>query len=75
MSGLQSQCDATLSKFSPGGTAERMSQDAILGYFYQNRASPGPCPGTFSAVPAGLVSVECVPRTDVLGYSQPSLRD
>ncbi len=41
------------------------------------------CPGIFSAVPfdklragsAGLFLLSCPPRTDVLGYSQPSLRD
>ena len=32
-------------------------------------------PGTFSAVPAGLFVAQALPRTSVLGYFQPSLRD
>jgi hypothetical protein len=57
-----------------------MPQDAILGYLYLRMnysrlgaASPGPCPGTFSVVPAGLVSVGMYTQDCVLGYSQPEL--
>ena len=59
-----------------------MSQDAILGYFYLSMdysrfaaATQDLRPGTFSAVPSGLVVVGNPTQDYVLGYSQPSLRD
>ena len=60
-----------------------MPQDVSPGFSYAesrtvrlgDRNSPGLHPGTFSAVPSGLVVLERLPRTNVLGYFQPSLRD
>jgi hypothetical protein len=69
------------SKLSPAGTAENAPghgpelpapshELSILETEY-----PGLHPGAFSAVPTGLLGGTCQPRTHVLGYSQPSLRD
>jgi hypothetical protein len=59
----------------------KMSQDAILGYFYLRMdysrfaaAAQDLRPGTFS-VPYGTSRASLLTRTNILGYSQPSLRD
>src|ERR1700721_4848330 len=60
-----------------------MSQDVSPGFrctesltvHLGDKNTPGLHPGAFSAVPAGLNSVDNHTQDSVLGYSQPSLRD
>ena len=42
---------------------------------FRGRSTPGLHPGSFSAVPAGLISLANPTQDYALGYSQPSLRD
>ena len=72
----------TLSKLSPGGTAESYPghgpglADPNHEWFILELEVPQDCIlEGFSAVPSGLIAVNNPTQDYVLGYSQPSLRD
>jgi hypothetical protein len=70
-----SPTEAAENRLTNGHGSSRAALPRNREWFISELSTPGLHPGSFSAVPPGLIAVDNPTQDYVLGYSQPSLRD